>query len=139
MKYTEEDKKDIWNSIIAELISGRSMRSIIKDPGMPDLSTFYDWLEKDENKAKQYARACAIRDDIRADEIIDISNNSGEDMITLDDGRQVINHAVIARDKLRCDNLKWYLSKMHPKKYGDRIEVDQTTKNTISFKDVSKK
>lgn len=131
MAYTEEDKKEIWNSIILELISGRSMRSIIKDPGMPDLSTFYDWLEKDEEKAKQYARACAIRADIKADEALDIANNTGDDIITLDDGKEVINHGVVTRDRLRVDAIKWYLSKIYPKKYGDRVDINNNHSGEI--------
>ena len=124
MKYSEQDKKEIWNSIIAELVSGRSMRSILRDSGMPSLKTIYAWIDKDESKRKQYARACEVRADLIFDEIMDISNSTDEDIINLDNGKQAINHHVIMRDRLRVDSRKWMLSKMNPKKYGDRLDID---------------
>jgi len=122
--YSDEDKKEIWNSLIAEIISGRSVRSIIKDPGMPGLTALYEWIENDELKAKQYARACKIRADLIFDEILDISDNTGNDLITLDNGKEVVNHEVINRDRLRVDSRKWMLARMNPKKYGEKIEID---------------
>ena len=139
MAYTEEDKKEIWESILSELMTGRSLRKILKDPGMPNRDTVYQWIAKDKSKADHYARCCEIRADEIFDEMLDIIDSTDEDIITLDNGKQAINHHVIMRDRARVDTRKWALSKMNPKKYGDRIEVDQTTKNTISFKDVSKK
>lgn len=122
--YTEEDKKDIWNSVIADMISGKSLRSILADETMPSYATFYDWMSEDEVRLKQYARAASIRADIIFDEIKDISDSTDDDEITLDDGKVVTNHHVINRDRLRVDSRKWMLSKMNPKKYGDKIEVD---------------
>ena len=40
------------------------------------------------------------------------------------DGNEVVNHNVIQRDRLRVDTRKWYLSKLNPKKYSDKIQVD---------------
>lgn len=141
MAYTEEDKKEIWNSIIEEISSGRSMRSVLLDPGMPVLSTIYNWIENDELKQKQYARACEIRADKIFDEIIEISDSTDDDIINLDNGKQAINHHVINRDRLRVDTRKWALSKMNPKKYGDRIEIDNKheIKDTpnFNFKDLN--
>ncbi|WP_372934091.1 terminase small subunit-like protein [Mariniphaga sediminis] len=122
--YTEEDKKEIWNSILSEMISGRSLRSIMNDPGMPNRDTIYTWMAEDETKSDQYARCASIRADIIFDELLDIADSTDDDIITLDDGKQSINHHVINRDRLRVDSRKWVLSKMNPKKYGDRIEID---------------
>ena len=40
-----------------------------------------------------------------------------------EDGKVVTNHNVIQRDRLRVDARKWALSKMNPKKYGDKVDV----------------
>lgn len=123
-QYTEEDKEEIWNSILAEMISGRSLRSIINDPGMPNRDTIYDWLAKDEKKSDQYARCASIRADIIFDELMDIADSTDDDLINLDNGKQAVNHHVIMRDRLRVDARKWILSKMNPKKYGDKLEIE---------------
>jgi hypothetical protein len=85
--------------------------------------TFYDLL-KDEEKVKQYARACEIRADKIADEILDISDATENDVITDLEGKEIINHNIINRDRLRVDARKWLLSKMNPKKYGDKLQLD---------------
>ena len=38
----------------------------------------------------------------------------------------VLNGEHIQRSRLRVDTRKWYLSKLNPKKYGDKVDV--TTK-----------
>lgn len=124
MAYTKEDKEEIWNSILAEMISGRSLRSILRDPGMPNRDTIYDWLAKDEKKSDQYAKCASIRADIIFDEMLDIADSTDDDEITLDNGTKAVNYRVINRDRLRVDTRKWALSKMNPKKYGDRIEIN---------------
>lgn len=135
MAYSDEDKKEIWESILAELMTGRSLRSILRDPGMPNRDTVYRWIVFDKDKSDQYARATEIRADEIFDELINISDDSGDDIITLDNGKDVINHKVILRDRLRIDTRKWILARMNPKKYGDRIEVDQRniTKEVPTF------
>ena len=98
-QYTKEDKEEIWNSILAEMISGRSLRSIINDPGMPNRDTIYDWLAKDEKKSDQYARCASIRADIIFDELMGIADSTDDDLINLDNGKQAVNHHVIMRDR----------------------------------------
>jgi hypothetical protein len=71
------------------------------------------------------------------DEIIDISDNVEQDLLITPDGREVVNNAVISRDKLRVDTRKWAMSKMNPKKYGDKVDIDHTTKGE-SLNDVGK-
>jgi hypothetical protein len=41
------------------------------------------------------------------------------------------NDAAIGR--LRMDALKWASSKLAPKKYGDKVEVEQTGNNSVSL------
>ena len=49
-------------------------------------------------------------------------------MITLPDGREVIDQAVVNRDRLRVDSRKWLLSKMNPKKFGEKIDMTSDNK-----------
>ncbi|HEY5808152.1 MAG TPA: hypothetical protein VIT67_09310, partial [Povalibacter sp.] len=37
-----------------------------------------------------------------------------------------IDHDVIARSRLRVDARKWYAGKLHPKKYGDKVQTELT-------------
>jgi uncharacterized iron-regulated protein len=58
------------------------------------------------------------------EEIIDIADDNSQDMTTDKDGNEVVNHDVIARARLRVDARKWAMSKLAPKKYGDKLDVN---------------
>jgi hypothetical protein len=59
--------------------------------------------------------------------MLTIADNTEKDIIVLEDGREIVDHNVVSRDKLRIDTRKWILAKMNPKKYGDSSKVDVTS------------
>lgn len=126
MAYKKEQIEEIFNRIMSEIIHGRALRNILKDEGMPAPETFYVWLDQDESKSKRYARACEYRADAIFDEIIDIADDSSNDTEYTEQGEKP-NHEWISRSRLRVDSRKWIASKLAPKKYGDKIDVDHTT------------
>ena len=69
-----------------------------------------------------------------AEEILDISDDNSRDKIHKvgRDGKtyEEENSEFVNRSKLRVHARQWYLSKVNPKKYGDKIEVDQKTEHS---------
>lgn len=118
MAYNENEKSKIVNAICKEISEGKTLRSQIKKNKISS-STFFNWIDADENKSKHYARALELRAELMAEELINISDSTKDDIIIDDDGKKVVNHNVIQRDRLRVDTRKWLMSKMMPKKYGD--------------------
>ena len=55
--------------------------------------------------------------------MIDIVDNNTNDVNVLEDGKEVVNNDVIQRSRLRYDARKWLVSKLNPKKYGDKIDM----------------
>ena len=53
------------------------------------------------------------------EDIIDIADDSSQDRIVNEDGKEVMNSEFVQRSRLRVDARKWALSKLNPKKYGD--------------------
>jgi hypothetical protein len=82
-----------------------------------------DWRLDDDEFAAQYARAMDVRVDRFADELVEISDDASNDWMERE-GRQVIDHEHVQRSRLRVDTRKWLMSKMAPKKYGERLGVD---------------
>jgi hypothetical protein len=124
MAYSQEDKDRIIDSICEEMCKGRSLRDIIaNDKGLISMPVFYEWLDADESKAKQYARACNIRQELMFEDILKISDCEDNDMYTDKEGNERVNHDVIQRDNLRVNSRKWVLSRMNPKKYGDKMDL----------------
>ena len=127
MSYSIEQKEKIFEHIFDEMSKGRSLRSVLKDEGMIPPKTFYEWIDSDSEKSKQYARACEIRADAIFDEIIEISDNSSGDAKINENGQEVLNNEFVARSRLRVDARKWIASKLAPKKYGEKLDIDHTT------------
>lgn len=113
-------------AIICERISGgESLTAICKEDGMPAKVTVFKWICNDEDFANQYARAREAQAEHYLDEIISISDDSVLDVeIDPETGHERTNHEVVARARLRVDTRKWAMSKLAPKKYGDRTALD---------------
>jgi hypothetical protein len=119
--YSQEEKDKIFDVVIESICNGNSLRKSCNN--VIPCKTFFEWMSNDELKSKQYAYACTERADFIFEQTLNISDNVENDMITLEDGREVVNNAVIQRDRLRVDTRKWFLSKINPKKYGEKIDV----------------
>lgn len=94
---------------------------------MPDVSTILYWLndEKDKTFSIQYARAKQAQADIFVDEIIEIADDDSGDLDRVDDyGNRIENKEFTNRSKIRIDARKWAASKLAPKKYGEKLDVD---------------
>lgn len=129
------DKEKIFKLILSEIEEGASLRSICKREDMPSRTLFFEWLKDDEDKVNQYARACELRADSIFEDIIEIADNANNDTIITEKG-EIPNNEWMARSRLRVDARKWALSKMNPKKYGDKIQQEHSgelTTNIISL------
>jgi hypothetical protein len=79
-------------------------------------------MKIDSQLSDQYVQACEERADSIFEEIIEIADNTTNDSIITDKG-EIPNNEWIARSRLRVDARKWAVSKMNPKKYGDKTDV----------------
>ncbi|ECD2965765.1 DNA packaging protein [Salmonella enterica subsp. enterica serovar Typhimurium] len=124
--YTEE----LAEVICLRLAEGESLRSVCRDDGMPSKQAVLRWLARNESFRAQYVRAKEEGAEAIAEELFDIADDGTNDwMEKLDkDGEAIgyqLNGEHVQRSKLRIDTRKWYLSKIMPKKYGDRIQHEQ--------------
>jgi hypothetical protein len=132
---------------ICELIaSGSSLRAIAKMEDMPAPSTVCTWLldtEDLEKKAfyEQYTRAREIRADLMFEEMLEIADDGTNDWMEVErrDGStfEMLNKEAVMRSRLRFDARRWVLSKMSPKKYGDKLDLTskggKIQSNAITF------
>lgn len=118
----------IAERICARLADGESLRAICRDEDMPPESTVRLWVVDDrEGFAAQYARARDVGLDAMADEILEVSDDGSNDWMERQDsdGKGVgwqLNGEHVQRSRLRVDTRKWLLSKMAPKRYGDKLQ-----------------
>ena len=153
------DRAVVSAEVFKLLSEGKSLTWICKQPGMPQSSTFLDWIEEDPALAEQYARARERGYALLADELIAISDETDTEVevqetdaegnpLVRADGSPVLKRVrvplssdVIARNRLRVDTRKWMLSKMLPKVYGEKVTQEVTGKdgaplvlNAVNFK-----
>jgi hypothetical protein len=132
-----EKKADICALVLSGMRGGMSAFKACEAAGVPQ-STFNLWLGMDAELAAEYARA---REDL-------IERLANETMVIADQafteieeqelnakGEPVVVKRKIAVDvqraKLQVDTRKWLLSKLAPKKYGDKIEVSGDPANPL--------
>ena len=127
MAYSEKEKESIFNTICERIEQGESVNLILKDSDMPSSRTFWKWLDEDEEKVKKYARAKEFYADKMFEDLVLIADGTSEDVCIDEKGVEQVNHDIIQRDRLRIDARKWALSKLNPKKYGDKQNIDHTT------------
>lgn len=121
----KEEREETFKEIINFVQDGNSLKESC-DKSRITRETFYKWIKEDETKSDTYARAREYRSDLIFEEILDIADNSGRDKKLNDEGIEVVDHENIQRDKLRVDARKWMLSKMNPKKFGEKLQVDSS-------------
>ena len=128
MAYSKEQKEEILNNIFNMIESGKSLRFALSQIPLSS-STFFIWIEEDPEKSKQYAYVTDIRTELKFESIEqDYSEEPQRDAET---GR--IDSAWVQLQRLKIDAKKWELSKLNPKKFGDKVmqehsgEVKTTT------------
>lgn len=104
--------------------NGGYLKGIIENMGL-DPHSFYVLMMRDDEVRAQYEQARQIQAEIQADEMRQISDNGANDSYIDDRGKVRVDHDVLGRSKLRVDTLKWTMSKLHYKRFGDKIQQDQ--------------
>lgn len=100
-------------------------------------------IDNREGFSAHYTRARDIGLDALADEAIEIADTPmiGEKRKVKGTGDtaevEVTTGDMVERARLRVEARKWYLSKLAPKKYGDKLEVSGTLNHTHHLKEVA--
>lgn len=120
---------EIAATICELLAAGKSLRAICRDAGMPDRSTVAKWATDDvEGFSSRYARARDIGLDVLAEEVLAIADTPVEGVRReeSDDGYKETREDMLGHRRLQFDARRWYLSKLAPKKYGERTAMELT-------------
>ncbi len=127
--------KEMAETICARMAEGESLRSICRDHYMPHRSSVYQWLRKNAAFADLYTQARELLVEHWADEILTIADDGTTDFV-VKKGRngaeyEAVDQEHIQRSRLRVDTRKWLMSKLQPRKYGDRLEHQYSGEVTI--------
>lgn len=93
---------------------------------VPVLSTVWLWLDTDKEFSDEYARSKELQCEYLAEELIEIADDDSLDTAFTEEGKPFINKEHIQRSRVRIDTRKWILSKLKPKKYGEKLDVEHS-------------
>lgn len=119
-KTREEKKRDnerVFFRVCERIKAGESMRRAAQEEGVPH-SDVMAWVRDKPEFADHYARACEARLLTLEDKLLFLCEQ-GHNVAALPEG----GYAMLQAVKLEIDTLKWTLSKLMPKKYGERQAV----------------
>lgn len=122
---SSEFTQEIADLICKRLANGESLRKICLSEDMPCQTTVFKWLSQQPPFAEQYARAREAQADALFDECLDIADDGSNDYMAGKEGEDDrYNGDAVQRSKLRIETRRWMAGKLRPKKYGEKLEVD---------------
>lgn len=132
--------QEIADKICERLADGESLNAICKDAGYPAESTVRLWAINDvQGFAANYTRARELQAHKLFDEIIEIANTPVVGVVRTTKADGAVEEKagdMLEHRRLQVDARKWYLSKVLPKVYGDKLDVkvDANVRGTVAYK-----
>lgn len=117
MLYSEE----IGEAICEELANGKSLIRVLREnDAFPSYATVMKWLKLNPEFAEEYAEARSHQGDHDSDKVDDVA-------------QQVLRGEIDpASARVAIDAHKWAAAHRRPKKYGAKIDVEQTTAISVT-------
>lgn len=110
---------ELIDAICKKVSEGQALLHVCEEEGFPAQTTVFRWLNEKEEFRQKYARARELQIERMALDALRIADDPNEDPQSR---------------RVRVDTRKWILSKWAPKKYGDKLEVEQTGEQTIRIR-----
>lgn len=98
--------------ICRRLAEGESLKSICAEDGMPSRPTFFAWVADRPEFLNMYRAAREMQAHAVAEQAV-------EDALAAEDA---------AKGRLAFDARRWFASKLAPRVYGEKLEVEATVK-----------
>lgn len=111
------ERAKLADAVLANMEAGMSCFKACQQASVP-MPTFMLWVSQDSALAESYAQARENFVERIAQEVMELSD---VDVGETPDGRK--DWAAVQKHKLQVDTRKWLLSKLAPKKYGEKIEI----------------
>lgn len=111
---------EIMRKICGRVAQGEALYKICDTPGFPSRTEFYYRCGSIKEYAEIYNQALALRGEKFADELT----------ILADEGRGETSEEIQAI-KLQVNTRQWIVSRLLPKKYGDRMTVSGDAENPL--------
>lgn len=117
-RISSADRPLIVSRICRLVASGILLKNAAKREGVRR-ETFWRWLDADEELRRRFERARVAQAHALAEQAISIAD------------APVRDHADAVRARTRVDVRKWFVAKLAPKIYGERLQVEQEQRSVV--------
>lgn len=102
---------EVADRICKRISQGEAVIAICRDADMPSEHCFYEWVRGDKDGlATKYAHAREIQAEVWAERAIAEAKNAAD----------------AGLGRLSFDAVRWYVSKIAPKRFGEKIQQEHT-------------
>ncbi len=127
-----KDPEAALSELCTFIVGGGHLAAFCKEKGFAYTSAL-TWIQADSRRTEMYARAREDRSDILADEIVAISDETEVKVrYEGEEAKLAMDAAAVQRNRLRVDARKWVASKLKPRVYGEKVQVDANVSVTES-------
>lgn len=121
-RYTDKLAQEICDTIAS---SSKGTKKLCSEHShWPCQDTLFTWLKRYPEFSEQYAQAKRCQIELLVDEILEISDDASQDQYMNELGTLIANPPAIHRARLKVDTRKWLASKLVPKVYGNKIDIE---------------
>lgn len=133
---TDQPDHDYADTLEAQMIAdyvsdGMPLAAACRVLGIERRQTIYEHMDKSARFRDMMEKARADGYDVLAEQCLDIADDSDNDYVEGTDRfgnpKIMLDKEHIQRSKLRVETRMKLLAKWHPKKYGDKLQVEQKT------------
>lgn len=110
---------EIVDKVLERVATGEPLAVVLREPGMPHYTAWYDWCREDADLGIAYARARATGFDRIAVTARETARGKGE------------SSGDVQRDKLIIETDLKLLAKWDPKRYGDKVVMTGDVDNPV--------
>ena len=118
------ESEDVKSRILELVSSGKFVSEVCRMPGMPTPQAVRNWMKGDPEFAKAMEESRLAGCDVLAESCLQIADDGQNDYVVDEDGVSRVDTDHIQRSKLRVWTRLELLKKMHPKKYGDKVDLN---------------
>jgi hypothetical protein len=118
--------------VLARLESGELVTTACAAESL-HMPRLYEWRDATPDNAKRYARAREAQADKIAQDALAIADDASGDTRYGPRDALIPDSEYTARSRLRFDARRWYVSKIAPRLYGDKLDVTTDGKEFPPF------
>ena len=115
----------VADEIVERVSHGEPLAQVLRSPGMPGLTTWYDWCKARSDLSERIARAREAGYDMIAVEALRIADTPVEGVRrkVSEDGVELTHEDMLGHRRLQVETRLKLLAKWDPKRYGDKVAI----------------